>query len=286
MTVPTITPPLDVTAAPAPLATCDTRVMCAVDRLFFDVDDTLTWEGVLPLEAHQALVDARKLGLTLVAVTGRSAAWAEMMLRLFRLDAAIAETGALAFVREGGRVVVIDSENDRHVRAENDRRRRQAAERVLATVPGARLAIDMPGRVYDVAFDLIEDGPKIDDETAARIRAILVDEGLTVTQSSVHINAWFGSFDKASMVDRVLRTCFSSSLDAASATLAYVGDSQNDGPLFARAGVSVGVANIAPSLETLRARGQAPRFLVEGQGGFGFAQVVAALAAARAGPSA
>jgi len=84
------------------------------------------------------------------------------------------------------------------------------------------------------------------------------------------------------MVDRLLKTMssskdVSSSMATAAATLCYVGDSTNDGPLFAAAGVSVGVGNVSAHLPLLRERGQAPRFVVDGNGGFGFAQVVNAL---------
>jgi 3-deoxy-D-manno-octulosonate 8-phosphate phosphatase KdsC-like HAD superfamily phosphatase len=83
------------------------------------------------------------------------------------------------------------------------------------------------------------------------------------------------------MVDRLLQTTSSTTLTDAASTLCYVGDSVNDGPLWARAGLAVGVANVAPLLQRLQERQQAPRYLVEGKGGHGFAQVVDALVSAR-----
>jgi HAD superfamily hydrolase (TIGR01484 family) len=269
----------------ASFADCPTDQRGAVTRLFFDVDDTLTWRGELPHAACAALYDARAAGLSLVAVTGRSFAWAELLVRMFPFDAAIAETGALCLVKlPGGRVVVDHAEPDPAARARNDDVKRRAAARVLAEVEGARLALDNPGRVYDVAFDLVEDGPPVSDEDARRIRAILESEGLTTARSSVHVNAWIGRFDKASMVDRYLRERCGTSLAAASSTLCYVGDSTNDGPLFAAAGLPVGVANVAPHLPALTTTGQAPRYVVDQPGGHGFAQVVELLLAARARP--
>ncbi len=268
----------------AQFADCPMDARRAATRLFFDVDDTLTWRGELPAEACAALYSARAAGLSLVAVTGRSFAWAELLVRMFPLDAAIAETGALCLVKEpGGRVVVDHVEPDPAARAANDVVKRRAAERVLREVPGARLALDNSGRVYDVAFDLIEDGPPIDDEAARRIRAILEEEGLTTVRSSVHVNAWIGRFDKSTMVDRYLRSRCATTLTAAASTLCYVGDSTNDGPLFAAAALSVGVANVGPHLPTLQQAGQAPRYTVAAPGGHGFARVVELLLAARAG---
>jgi HAD superfamily hydrolase (TIGR01484 family) len=247
--------------------------------LMFDVDDTVTWKGQLPEVSARALYAAKAAGLELVAVTGRSFSWGEMLMRLFPLTAAIAETGACALVRRGHRVELLHHEPDAMVRAANARDRERAATRVLAEVNSARLAMDNPGRLYDVAFDLVEDGPPISAEDAAMMRAILHDEGLTTAQSSVHINAWkvgpHGAFDKATMTDRVLRERYGISLDEARAYAVYVGDSTNDGAMFVRVDLSVGVGNIRPHLEALGER--APRYIVDGSGGHGFAQVVASL---------
>lgn len=250
----------------------------AVTHLFFDIDDTVTHEGALPEPAARSLYRAAAQGLHLVAVTGRSAAWAELLLRLFPLRAAVAETGALCLVKGGGgRVEVLHSEPSAEVRRANELRRRAAADRVLGEVPSARLALDNVGRLYDTAFDLREDGPTLEEDTTAQIRRILRGEGLEVAQSSVHINAWFGRFDKATMVERYLRERCATSLVELGEQLVYAGDSKNDGPMFAAAGLSVGVANVKPHLSWLAARGQAPRYLVSAPGGHGFAELVALL---------
>ena len=270
--------------APEPFASTDADLRSHVDRLFFDVDDTLTWRGQLPEVAALALYKARAAGLSLVAVTGRSFAWAEMLLRMFPLDAAVAETGACALVRSrthSDLLKVIHSEPDDATRRELARDRNKACDRVLKDVASARFALDNAGRLYDCAFDLVESGPPLSAEDTRRIRDILHEEGLTTAQSSVHVNAWkvgpHGPFDKATMVDRMLREHCQTSLDAASATLCYVGDSANDGAMFARAAVSVGVGNIDPHRQALELKGQAPRYRVDGNGGRGFAEVVAAL---------
>ena len=159
--------------------------------------------------------------------------------------------------------------------------RNNACDRVLKDGASARFALDNAGRLFDCAFDLIESGPPLSTNDTRRIRDILHEEGLTTAQSSVHVNAWkvgpHSPFDKATMVDRMLREHCQTSLDAVSATLCYVGDSANDGAMFARAAVSVGVGNIDAHLQALELKGQAPRYRVDGNGGRGFAEVVAAL---------
>ncbi|HEY4220829.1 MAG TPA: HAD-IIB family hydrolase [Myxococcota bacterium] len=257
---------------PPDFSDADPALRIRARTLLFDVDDTLTWHGQLPEVAAQALYKAKACGLSLVAVTGRSYAWAEMLLRLFPLDAAIAETGACALVREQGmRLRVIHTEPDDDVRAALARDRDRACARARRDVESARMALDNPGRLYDCAFDLVENGPPLSPEDAAHIRAILAEEGLVTAQSSVHINAWklgpHGAFDKASMAERV------TSLDDA----VYAGDSLNDGSMFARVALSVGVANVRPHLDALTKKAQAPRFIVDANGGHGFAQIVSAL---------
>lgn len=255
--------------------------------LAFDVDDTLTWRGQLPEDAARALYQAHRAGLMLIAVTGRSYAWAEMLMRLFPLTAAVAETGAVALVRGASFVEVLHHEPEHAVRLALAAERDRAAARALAEVPGARLAIDNPGRLYDVAFDLVESGPPVPDEDARRLRAVLEQEGLTTARSSVHVNAWkvgpHGPFDKATMTDRVLRRLGHGALDDVAGALCYLGDSTNDGAMFARARLSVGVANLRPHLAALVAAGQAPRYRTAGEGGHGFAEAVAALLASRRG---
>lgn len=277
--------PLPIRVSPFTDAPVEARA--AADRLFFDIDDTLTWQGQLPEVAALALYKAHAAGISLVAVTGRSFSWAEMMLRLFPLDAAVAETGACALVRaprtggHGAHIEIIHTEPDVEVRRSHADLREAACARVLQHVPTARLAVDNPGRLYDSAFDLVESGPPVPAADAARIRALLDEDGLTTAQSSVHINAWkvgpHGPFDKATMVDRLLRERFGITLAVAAPRMVYVGDSTNDGPLFAAAGLSVGVANVQAHLDALAGRAQLPKFVVDGFGGHGFAQVVNSL---------
>jgi HAD superfamily hydrolase (TIGR01484 family) len=267
---------------PAPLTELTDDRLRAVRWLLFDVDDTVTWQGKLPEVAAGALYRAAEAGLSLVAVTGRSASWAELILRLFPLDAAIAETGAMCLYKaDGERVRTLHAEPDEAKRRDNDARRLRAADRVRAEVASARLALDNMGRVYDTAFDLVEDGPAIGEEDAARMRAILAEEGLTVAQSSVHINAWIGVFDKATMVRRYFTEVRGTSLDDEPDRALYAGDSKNDAAMFAAVPLSVGVANIRPHLDWLQERGQAPAYITARKGGFGFSELVDALLRAR-----
>lgn len=265
-------------AAPIAFSSCPPESRAACTRLFFDVDDTLTWHGRLPEVAVRALYRAKDAGLMLCAVTGRSFAWGELMVRLFPFDAVVAETGANALFFDGaGRLRVLHHEEDR-ARHALKAKRDAAAAAALAAIATARLATDNVGRVADTAFDLVEEGDPVPDADVVALRQLLHEHGLVTARSSVHVNAFAfgerGAFNKASMVDRLLREAVGTTLDEAAPTLCYVGDSTNDGSLFCRAAVSVGVQNVAPHLPALRDLGQMPRFIVDAPGGHGFARVV------------
>jgi HAD superfamily hydrolase (TIGR01484 family) len=265
--------------------TCPAPQRAAVTHLFFDVDDTLTWQGRLPEVAVSALYRAKSAGLVLAAVTGRSFSWGELLVRLFPFDAVVAETGAQALYWRDHQLVVLHHEDDVAVREGLTAKRQRASAKALAQVKGSRLAMDNVGRVADTAFDLVEEGEPLGEVETEHLRAILHDEGLVTARSSVHVNAFAfgpaGPFDKATMVDRLLSARGDVGLDEVAPRLCYVGDSKNDGTLFARAGLSVGVRNVVPHIPALQAVGQAPRFVVDGDGGYGFAAVVDALLDAR-----
>ena len=221
-------------SVPPDFTSCPAEARAAATHLFFDVDDTLTWHGRLPEVAVRALYRAKDAGLVLAAVTGRSFAWGELLVRLLPLDAVVAETGAQALWWNGPSLEVIHHEDDPQVRHALNAKRRAAADKVLAEVKGSRLAMDNVGRVADTAFDLVEEGAPLGEVETEQLRAILHDEGIVTARSSVHVNAFAfgpaGPFDKAIMVDRLLRARGDGGLNDVAPHLCYVGDSKNDGP--------------------------------------------------------
>ena len=72
----------------------------------------------------------------------------------------------------------------------------------MTAYPNVRFALDNPGRIYDSAFDLVEDGPPLDTESINAIHRHLDEAGLYWAQSSVHINFFQSQFNKAAMVQR------------------------------------------------------------------------------------
>jgi hydroxymethylpyrimidine pyrophosphatase-like HAD family hydrolase len=76
------------------------------------------------------------------------------------------------------------------------------------------------------------------------------------------------------MVDRLLAARFGKKAAADARKFVYVGDSRNDGPLFARFELSVGVANVKNVLAELEQKKQAPRYITRQEAGDGFEEVV------------
>ena len=152
------------------------------------------------------------------------------------------------------------------------------AARILTEVPGAALSADQAFRVADLAIDFCEDVPPLSKSEIARIVAIFESEGATAKVSSIHVNGWFGAYDKLGMARHMLATEFG--LDGAQAgrRVLFIGDSPNDEPMFAAFPLSVGVANVRDHLDRIEHR---PAFVTSGRSGVGFVEMANYLLAAR-----
>ena len=236
--------------------------------IFCDIDDTLTTKGVLPAAAFSALWAARDAGLVVVPVTGRPAGWCDHLARMWPVDAVVGENGALAFSMRSGKIRRLYAPREPQSAEKLAAIRRQ----VLAEVPGCKVAADQAYREYDLAVDFCEEVPALDDEAVDRIVAIYAEHGATVKVSSIHVNGWFGDFDKLSMCQRCCPELLGFDLDPGAAT--FVGDSPNDEPMFAHFPHAVGVANV----QNFTARMEhLPAYVTEAEGGEGFAEFVEVL---------
>ena len=260
----------------SPFAECPAASLAAVCGVITDIDDTLTRDGALDPAAAAALQALHEAGVPVIAITGRPRGWSEPFAHEWPVAAIVAENGAVALMAAGERVLV-EYAQDAATRARNAERLRDAAERVLREVPGAALARDSAGRETDIAIDHSEFA-RLDDSAIARAVAVMRDEGLNATVSSIHINGWFGEHTKLSAAHWMLRRLFGRELAAEMARWVFVGDSTNDQAMVAAFPLSVGVANLrrfAPQLQSW------PAYITDGERGAGFAEVASALLAAR-----
>jgi HAD superfamily hydrolase (TIGR01484 family) len=243
--------------------------------LLFDIDDTLTTDGRLTAEAYVAMERLRRSGRILVPITGRPAGWCDHIARMWPVDAVVGENGAFYFRHRDGKLLRRYQDDDR-VRAAKRARLGAIAERILAEVPGSALASDQAYRETDLAIDFCEDVPALPLEVAERIAALMREAGLTAKISSIHVNGWFGGYDKLATTRQLFAEQFGMDLDASNVEIAFAGDSPNDSPMFAYFANSIGVANVARFAGRLEAE---PKYVTRGFAGSGFAELAAHLAA-------
>jgi len=262
-----------------PLAEMPRDAAGAVRGVLCDIDDTLTTEGRLTAEAYAALGRLRAAGLLTIPITGRPAGWCDHIARMWPVDAVVGENGAFYFrYDEAKRALEKRFLDDGETRAANRARLGPVLARVLAEVPGAAVASDQLYREADLAIDYCEDVPRLPAAAVDRIVAIMRAAGLTVKVSSIHVNGWFGEYDKLAMTRRLLRERFGVDLDAGREGFVFVGDSPNDAPMFAFFPHAVGVANIRTFADRIE---HLPAFVTRAPSGAGFVELADFLLAAR-----
>ena len=250
-----------------PLAQLDPRPINAV---LVDIDETLTTHGKLTAEAYAALERLRRAGRRVVPVTGRPAGWCDHIARMWPVDAVVGENGAFYFWFGDGKLHKRFIE-DASARAAKRARLQAIAATILSEVPGAALAADQAYRETDLAIDFCEDVPPLPLSAAARIAELMRGAGLTAKVSSIHVNGWFGDYDKLATARLLFAERFGADLDEINRNVVFAGDSPNDAPMFDFFDNSVGVANVR------RFTGLQPKFMTRAEAGAGFAELAAHL---------
>jgi HAD superfamily hydrolase (TIGR01484 family) len=251
----------------------------AVIGVLTDIDDTLTSEGRLPAAAYCAMERLQAAGLLVIPITGRPAGWCDHIARMWPVDAVVGENGAFYFRYDAkARKLQKRFLMDEATRAANRARLVAVRERILKEVPGAGIASDQLYREADLAIDFCEDVPPLPDKAIDRILQIFEECGATAKASSIHVNGWFGSYDKLGMTKTLMAEAFGIDLDAQREKFVFTGDSPNDQPMFAFFPHGVGVANLA---DFGRRISTPPAYITRARGGSGFAELADLLIAAR-----
>ena len=251
----------------------------AIRGLFFDIDDTLTTDGVLHANAYAAIERLHEAGVLTIPITGRPAGWCDHIARMWPVDGVVGENGAFYFRYErGARRMLRRFVDDAVTRARNRERLRAIGEEIVRAVPGAGIAADQQYREADLAIDFSEDVPRLPVSAVQRIATMMRDAGLTAKVSSIHVNGWFGAYDKLTMARLFMRECRQTDLDSERARFAFIGDSPNDAPAFAYFPHSIGVANVR---DFERELGQPPAYATRARCGEGFCEAVDCILAAR-----
>lgn len=240
-----------------------------VSFLLTDVDDTITTEGKLKPIALKALYDLQDAGIRTICVTGGSAGWGDTYLRQWPVEAVLSESGAVCLYRKDGAIVRYVHPS---IQQEGYAQRKAALiERVLSSVPGSKLSSDQFARLFDVAFDHGSEPPYLDAVQIAKVVEICNEMGAGTAVSSIHVNAWFGSYDKY----RGTKAFFTDVLGLDETTMVtqscYCGDAPNDQVMFSHFPLSFGVGNIRKHAKRMQVL---PPYASVGQGGAGFAEIV------------
>ncbi len=243
--------------------------------LFFDIDDTLTTEGRLTARAYAALERWKAAGKIAVPITGRPAGWCDHIARMWPVDAVVGENGAFYFRYDSARRKLEQRFlQDAATRAGNRARLATLRDSILTGVPGCALASDQGYRETDLAIDFCEDVPTLSLQDAERIAGMMRAAGMTAKISSIHVNGWFGDYDKLGMTKILAREALGLDLERTKEEFAFAGDSPNDAPMFAYFPNSIGVANVRRFEALLEAK---PAYVAQGAAGEGFAELVAQL---------
>lgn len=250
-----------------------------IAHVITDLDGTLTTAGRLPACSYSALERLHQAGYRIVLVTGRPAGWCDHFARMWPLDGVVGENGAFYFCYDAGaRRMIRRYWKEPRQRAEDRARLKALGARILAAVPGAAVAADQAYREADLAIDVREDVAPLADGEAARIVALFEQAGASAKLSSVHVNGWFGAYDKLAMTERLFAERFGTALADVRERAVYCGDSPNDAPMFAYFTHGIGMANVRAFAARMAAL---PRWITARPGGEGFAELAEALLAAQ-----
>ncbi|MEQ1501039.1 MAG: HAD-IIB family hydrolase [Myxococcota bacterium] len=260
-----------------PVRELDAATCRALVGVFCDIDDTLTWDGRLVPEAFLGLKRLQDAGLRVVPVTGRPGGWVDAIARMWPVDGVVGENGGLWFYLDHHKMIRRFAQ-DEDVRRRNRERLDELAGRILTRVPGAALASDQPYRDLDLAIDFREDVPELGADAIDTIVTEFRAAGATCKVSSIHVNGWYGAFDKLAGCRALVRERWATDLDADRDRWLFVGDSPNDEVMFAYFPGSIGVANVRRFSDRMT---HLPRYVTEGVGGHGFVEVVDRVLAAR-----
>lgn len=247
-----------------------------------DIDDTLSTHGKLTAQAYQALWKLHEAGFWVLPITGRPAGWCDLIARFWPVHAVVGENGGFSMEmepREGGaqssnRVLRTRFTNEEAWRI-TERELPKLRADILQHFPHVKFASDQAYRKFDLAVDFCEDVEPWSDSEVLRLKRFCEERGANAKVSSIHLNTWFGDFDKC----RGFEVWQNRHPEAPTASeWLFIGDSPNDEPLFHYFPMSVGVANVKKFLPQMKSP---PTFLTDLPSGQGFCEMAEQLLAHR-----
>jgi len=240
-----------------------------------DIDDTLTNHGRLPATAFDAMDKLQQNNIAVIPITGRPAGWCDHFARMWPIDAVVGENGAFYFKYDDKTKKMIR----RYFKTDKERlvdqeKLETLGKQILKLVPGCKISADQAYREADLAIDFCEDVPPLADEDVEKIVSCFTEIGAVAKISSIHVNGWFGNYDKLTMSKLLFSEIFNTDLDKIKEQVIYTGDSPNDAPMFEYFPNSTGVANVLAFQDSIPCK---PVWITKKEGGYGFAEMVSLL---------
>lgn len=238
--------------------------------VLFDIDDTFTLEGKILADAYCALWKLHDSGLLLIPITGRPAGWCDHIARMWPVDGIVGENGAFYYYysdqekRLMRRYIFDPAEAQK-----NQDAMEEIKEEVGSRVPSSRVSADQHFRLFDLAIDFAEDVPHLSNDEIQAICDVFKQHQATYKVSSIHVNGWFGDYNKLTTTKLFLAERYGLFWEEAAGSFAFIGDSPNDEPMFEAFPISVGVANVNRFAAMMKFH---PSYVTTKPGGLGFAE--------------
>jgi HAD superfamily hydrolase (TIGR01484 family) len=255
-----------------PFSEFPSRSKSQIQYVLTDIDDTLTVNGRLPSAVFSAMEKLQQSNIHVIPITGRPAGWCDHIARMWPVSGLVGENGAFYFCYDLEKRKMIR----RYFKSEPERLRDQKKldslrKEILRQVPGSDVSADQAYREADLAIDFCEDVDPLPKSSIDKIVQLFEKAGAQAKPSSIHVNGWFGSYDKLTMTKLLLKEIYHLDVDQKNEWVLFIGDSPNDCPMFDFFCHSVGVANIHVFEGELSSE---PAWVTERIGGYGFEEMV------------
>lgn len=246
-----------------------------IEFVLTDIDDTITTEGQLGAKAYEALWKLHDAGLKIIPITGRPAGWCEMIARFWPVEGVVGENGGFYFRYASEKAHSQKKmrrwffSDDKTIKL-NQQKLGEIEKEVLQKIPGCAISSDQFCRLMDLAVDFCEDVTPLDISQVQKIVKIFEKHGAQAKVSSIHVNGWFGEYNKLSTTFQFFKNEFGMTEKDVLQKAVFVGDSPNDEPMFEKFPQSFGVANIKKFSSQLKSL---PSFVAASHGGEGFSEI-------------
>jgi len=243
-----------------------------IKYILTDIDDTLTCGGRLSAIVFTAMERLQATGLRIFPITGRPAGWCDHIARMWPVDGLVGENGAFYFRYDRARKTMIRRYWKTAAERGQDREKLELLKaEILDKIPECAVSADQAYREADLAIDFCEDVPPLPPQRIADIVNLFEAAGAHAKVSSIHVNGWFGDYDKLAMTRILFQESCDLAIDENREHILFIGDSPNDSPMFNFFSHSVGVANVLDFKDQLTF---APTWVTARKGGHGFAEMV------------